>query len=636
MAKSISEDPEQRKKIEKEIADMEAAIDKLRTEISIIDTELINSDKLPPATKDSKIKDKDDKNKKLEVLINERVDLSNRYTYDNGTRFEYFNNIDEKRSKVSVLLYGIIQRDGTIIENRPIAESPVKKYKKGDDGTDSLVYVTESLKRQLIIDNIDLIRSQYGVLIDPKNVTERTDKSQLPSVKILEAAAKKVISTSKEALDPTTQAVIDQTWKSNNSGFGKKEKGPLIIVQGSNTINAQNLLNTDPNNPLAVRNNKPYSLEQMNRDTIVSNVKQKNSLIKRSKEPTLKQSTKDIITERIKKLDTLITEEITQYNTNYPKTPITLTEINKSIQDTTKPSEPANTNLTPNTVIEGYDPKAKENLINSNQSTYNTNNSSKYTNPKTQFSGEVQNTINNNKVVEQQPINTQPPTNLVTNKYNSSTIATGLSNVMNSVDTKNLYNSTNQAGAPAASSPTAVLTAENTKNTNLPDNLPASAASTGSIGFDKAILNNQPVKPTGRDNNIKSVNPNASVVKQNSISTNTAKEILKDQSTTAIQNTLKETNLTTNKILEKNGSVASKLLQSGPVGVTEVTKVQPNAQILTDNTQKIKDTPIIENIKTDEAKPDLIDYSQYFAQMINYNSAIYDLLSNKLRVTVVS
>ena len=49
-----------------------------------------------------------------------------------------------------------------------------------------------------------------------------------------------------------------------------------------------------------------------------------------------------------------------------------------------------------------------------------------------------------------------------------------------------------------------------------------------------------------------------------------------------------------------------------------------------------KNQTIIENIKTDEAKPDLIDYSQYFAQMINYNSAIYDLLSNKLRVTVVS
>ena len=69
---------------------------------------------------------------KIEItraLRDERADLSNQITYINGTRFQYLDNIDEENSKVSVSLYGIIQRPGFIDDNL-ISTSKIEKFNK--------------------------------------------------------------------------------------------------------------------------------------------------------------------------------------------------------------------------------------------------------------------------------------------------------------------------------------------------------------------------------------------------------------------------------------------------------------------------------------------------------------------------
>ena len=101
---------------------------------------------------------------------------------DNGARFEYKINHDVKRSSVSVTLYIIIQRNGFITNNDPIATSKPVKYKKGKTDADSLEYVVANLKagalKDLIAESRDLILYTYSEVIDPDKVTERfTDSS---------------------------------------------------------------------------------------------------------------------------------------------------------------------------------------------------------------------------------------------------------------------------------------------------------------------------------------------------------------------------------------------------------------------------------------------------------------------------
>ena len=95
---------------------------------------------------------------------------------NNGVSFEYKINNDVKRSKASVSLYIIIQRNGFITYNELIATSKPTKYKKDATDADSLAYIVANLKtgvlRQLILDNQGLIRYKYSEVIDPDKVTE--------------------------------------------------------------------------------------------------------------------------------------------------------------------------------------------------------------------------------------------------------------------------------------------------------------------------------------------------------------------------------------------------------------------------------------------------------------------------------
>ena len=255
-------------KIVKDVADMDAEIEKLRQVIKAqskvqydylnkLAAEINASDELPENDKakltqtalDAKIKEfnlKEEANAKYQrdarhqvsILVNKRADLDSQYGYINGTRFEYSNNINEKRSKVSVTLYGIIQEGGRIIANDPIAISKEVRYKKGvtdDKDKTGLPYIKENLKKQLIEANIELIRSRYNVWIDPNEVTDRTDYSQLPSFDIPstviqeEAEAKKFPKTGSTAdrsnVTPyTVTAAESKAMEETYSGKGKSNQ----------------------------------------------------------------------------------------------------------------------------------------------------------------------------------------------------------------------------------------------------------------------------------------------------------------------------------------------------------------------------------------------------------------------------
>lgn len=111
---------------------------------------------------------------------------------DNGVRFEYKINNDVKRSKASVSLYIIIQRNGFITYNELIATSKPTKYKKDATDADSLAYIVANLKtgvlRQLILDNQGLIRYKYSEVIDPDKVTERTTDNSPSGITRAQAA----------------------------------------------------------------------------------------------------------------------------------------------------------------------------------------------------------------------------------------------------------------------------------------------------------------------------------------------------------------------------------------------------------------------------------------------------------------
>ena len=133
---------------------------------------------------------------KIEVtqaLRDERADLSNRITYINGTRFQYLDNIDEENSKVSVSLYGIIQRPG-FIDDKLIETSKIEKYNKKRNDETGLKVVKQRLKEQLIQDNTARIYREYNVWINEDEVEERPNlkKGQELSPKYLisEAAEK--------------------------------------------------------------------------------------------------------------------------------------------------------------------------------------------------------------------------------------------------------------------------------------------------------------------------------------------------------------------------------------------------------------------------------------------------------------
>jgi len=390
-------DPNKTKKLDEiltELADKDAEIKKLqvasKTEIAAMDAEIkklneviITSDKLPkddklkltPGDLANKIKDLElkitNRTKKLEtdaekirVQLNERAVLDNQIEYINGTRFEYSDNINEKKSNVSVSLYGIIQRDGIIVWNKPIAISKVKKYKTGATGNTSLTYIKEDLKRQLILDNIDLIRSQYNVWIDPKTVTERTTKSQLPKFEISaiiqeETADSKAGNnqnkTSPYELSKAELANINKDFSDNkkkestsyvNSGISdlkdiipnpKDQLNPpdskyenrknnqfnstgVQVQPTGNTVITNNNLNITNQENTNINSEQPLTtlLNKVRKATLASKIRSKTNYETQISSNKLTESDKVTVTKEISKLEKEITDGISLYNTKSP------------------------------------------------------------------------------------------------------------------------------------------------------------------------------------------------------------------------------------------------------------------------------------------------------------------------------
>jgi hypothetical protein len=390
-------DPNKTKKLDEiltELADKDAEIKKLqvasKTEIAAMDAEItklneviITSDKLPKDDKlkltsgdlANKIKDLElkitNRTKKLEtdaekirVQLNERAVLDNQIEYINGTRFEYSDNINEKKSNVSVSLYGIIQRDGIIVWNKPIATSKVKKYKKDATDNTSLTYIKEDLKRQLILDNIDLIRSQYNVWIDPKTVTERTTKSQLPKFEISaiiqeETADSKAGNnqnkTSPYELSKAELANINKDFSDNkkkestsyvNSGISdlkdiipnpKDQLNPpdskyenrknnqfnstgVPVQPTGNTVITNNNLNITNQENTNINSEPPLTtlLNKVRKATLASKIRSKTNYETQISSNKLTESDKVTVTNEISKLEKEITEGISLYNTKSP------------------------------------------------------------------------------------------------------------------------------------------------------------------------------------------------------------------------------------------------------------------------------------------------------------------------------
>ena len=390
-------DPNKTKKLDEiltELADKDAEIKKLqvasKTEIAAMDAEItklneviITSDKLPKDDKlkltsgdlANKIKDLElkitNRTKKLEtdaekirVQLNERAVLDNQIDYINGTRFEYSDNINEKKSNVSVSLYGIIQRDGIIVWNKPIATSKVKKYKKDATDNTSLTYIKEDLKRQLILDNIDLIRSQYNVWIDPKTVTERTTKSQLPKFEISaiiqeETADSKAGNnqnkTSPYELSKAELANINKDFSDNkkkestsyvNSGISdlkdiipnpKDQLNPpdskyenrknnqfnstgVPVQPTGNTVITNNNLNITNQENTNINSEPPLTtlLNKVRKATLASKIRSKTNYETQISSNKLTESDKVTVTNEISKLEKEITEGISLYNTKSP------------------------------------------------------------------------------------------------------------------------------------------------------------------------------------------------------------------------------------------------------------------------------------------------------------------------------
>jgi hypothetical protein len=165
---------------------------------------------------------------------------------EDGARFEYEINNDVKKSRVSVSLYGILQHNGVIVDDKLIGTSEIKKYKKGDTGADSIEVIASELKRQIIYDSQNFIQYKYDTYIETDKVKERNAKKSVPS-KVTKAEAEAITKDlwkkieAKRAQDITPTNVINTENKANSQSNTKKGALNLMKIEGGH-----NLLDADP------------------------------------------------------------------------------------------------------------------------------------------------------------------------------------------------------------------------------------------------------------------------------------------------------------------------------------------------------------------------------------------------------
>jgi len=577
----------------------------------------------------NKAKTLEEETKQVRVLRNEREYLNQQYEYENGTRFEYSSNIDEKRSTVSVSLYGIIQQNGRIIENKEFAKSEPKKYKKyknGESGTDDLPSTKTKLKDQLIIDNIDLIRSRYNVWIKPNEVTERTAETQLPKFVIKKAAEKEkeitgripgkfqtvagVLIYTATAEEKGTIEEIGKTEKPNGTiNYNKSPDYKNILLDKDqegkpnkflnkqelkeaakenestgNSINNNNKTDNKYNNLNNGNANNNYLNNSevtfnditrgLNRYTVLSQIRQKTHL----ENQLAKAKNKDILTKNINKLTTEINTSLQTYNTRYPDNQI-------SDDDIVKEQKAATNNISPGSVIKSDN--------NSN------NTSSGYIKKATDY-------IDLNYKTPYQQIN---PEESIYYKRNEEPLS-----------------SLNQIGAGSVSAAAGSTIATGPNETD--------AALNMTSFYENGNGNN--TETNSEYNNNYNSNPSTNIEKNNIVNNETSKQILINPLQQTIEQIGASSNLTTNILkngFEKN-STNNNLQYQQAAGTNKSTS---NTYVNNTNNTKQQLTG-----SQDSSTEKSVDYSQHFTQMTNIltaintsNNHLTELLSNKLRVSVV-
>ena len=250
---------------------------------------------------------------------------------DNGVRFEYKINNDVKRSKASVSLYIIIQRNGFITYNELIATSKPTKYKKDATDADSLAYIVANLKtgvlRQLILDNQGLIRYKYSEVIDPDKVTERTTDNSPSGITRAQAA---YIPQEKPEMKPGN--LVEQfNLPDPRLTKNPKTSGQVSFIEGSGNwtdtkylaskLNSGNPEDntgkaTQITNNTNTNNTNNYNSKDDNKPFTVSNLAADGSLVKLSdKKGTSTVNNNDQSTNITNSANTTITAEDSSKNT---------------------------------------------------------------------------------------------------------------------------------------------------------------------------------------------------------------------------------------------------------------------------------------------------------------------------------
>ena len=631
--------------------------------IEKLNSEIINSDnlvegdtnKLSKETRDAKIKEVEEKTtnlaKKLEEktdairsIRNDRGDLNNQINYINGTRFQYSDNIDEKKSKVSVSLYAIIQRDGQIFEDTEIAVSKSERYKKGATDTTSLVAIKQRLKEQLIADNTALIFKDYNVWISEAEVEER------PNIEKGEALRPKYL----------ISEAVERKKETKDGKPGESVQNP----DGSYTYTLLDTQKYGPNNPFGTTSKKGQVtyVEQVNMSTIPLN--------------TVKTTKKDLITPNNNKFESrggtveptgssVVTNQVNNNNksslatqeNNLTTTAAMYSNLEKIfiLQDI-KSQTNFEKQLTSNKKLNSYDKTAInqeikdiKTRISESIKSYNSKNEVKIDET------EIRKSATDSAVASFKGINTDldksNSANSTINNSNNSYIKVESGSDLdldNTPSTKELLDPNKESKYLDRNANASTISNENIKPTEINESQKISdgvaevitkeetdvAEIEGSQAEYNNLLNtrslyNQPEIP-------KSSGGIPEVNKKEQLVASTGKKILFDRTAVDAAKLQEINNKTNNKLETINKSIVT---QSGqPVGQggsnssSSIQNVNNNMQQLTGMTPQLAGAP-------QEEKTEAIDYSQLLAQMTNLsiiNSAIYEVLSSKLKVTIVS
>lgn len=182
-----------------------------------------------------------------------------------GARFEYEINNDIKKSRVSVSLYGLLQKNGRIVDDKLIATSEVKKYKKDSTDANSIDVIVTELLRQVIYDSQDLIIYKYNTYIEKDKVTKRSTENRTPS-QITKAEAQYIPKPQKEFTPfnlVNKQAAAEPSFKTKAGASTYVESGSKYY-DGAEATLADKLNSVDPGTGKIVNNSTDASIKITN------------------------------------------------------------------------------------------------------------------------------------------------------------------------------------------------------------------------------------------------------------------------------------------------------------------------------------------------------------------------------------